>query len=96
MGPNRGSGSNLLPTRDPEAGYQNLLQNPNSPIHLTDSVLRWNPSKYPPAEPEALGVAGPLKGGPSRDPKSKPPASSVHADGYDVRTEKHTAGTVKL
>jgi hypothetical protein len=29
-------------------------------------------SKYPPAEPEALGVAAPSKGA-DRDPKSKPP-----------------------
>ena len=37
-------------------------------------------SKYPPAEPEALWVAGPSKG-PYRDPKSKSQAPSRNADG---------------
>ena len=37
-------------------------------------------SKYPPAEPEALRVAGPSKG-PCRDPKSKSQAPSRNANG---------------
>ena len=40
-------------------------------------------SKYPPAEPEALRVAGPSKG-PCRDPKSKSQASGHNAGGRGV------------
>ena len=52
---------------------------PRAPLRFLSVNFHFLGDKYPPAEPEALWVAGPSKG-PDRDPKSKPLAPGRHLE----------------
>jgi integrase/recombinase XerD len=72
----------MLSARNAHHSIARLLDNLGikRPARLIHAWRHTFASKYPPAEPEAFRVAGPLKGGLSATPKSKSQASSSNAD----------------